>query len=192
MSCEELNFHVREARIEDVEFLANNNIKCAYESEGMVLSLPVAQAGAHAIFDHPERGRYFIAELLNKQQQQEEKEEEEEEEEEKIEENDEEKEKDRRKVDKEDKRIGSLLVTFEWSDWKNAMIWWLQSVYVDSNYRGQGVFMSMCQYVKQQGVSQQIRSIRLYVDRSNIKAIQAYQKLDFQLSHYEIMEFESF
>ena len=45
--------------------------------------------------------------------------------------------------------IGSLLITFEWSDWRNCNMWYIQSVYVDSEFRGQGVFTSLYQRVVQ-------------------------------------------
>lgn len=86
--------------------------------------------------------------------------------------------------------IGSLLVTFEWSDWRNQEIWWLQSVYVSQLRRGQGVFTALYQEVEKLARKENAAEVRLYLDKHNERAKSAYQKLGFQDSHYAIMTVE--
>lgn len=73
--------------------------------------------------------------------------------------------------------IGTLMITYEWSDWRNGMVWWIQSVYILSEHRSSGVFRKMYEYI-QHIVSEKenVMGIRLYVDRTNIIAQKAYNK----------------
>ncbi|MEA3446766.1 MAG: GNAT family N-acetyltransferase [Bacteroidota bacterium] len=85
--------------------------------------------------------------------------------------------------------IASMLMTPEWSDWRNATVLWFQSVYVISEYRGKGVFRSMYEklklFVKQ---SENIAGLRLYVDKRNIAAGKVYEKLGMNGDHYNFFE----
>ena len=87
--------------------------------------------------------------------------------------------------------VGSLLITYEWSDWRNATVWWIQSVYVDSDHRRQGVYTAMHDYVHAQAKTRDdICGIRLYVERTNLVAQQTYRSLGMDKSHYDLFEIE--
>ena len=90
---------------------------------------------------------------------------------------------------KENSIVGSLGVTFEWSDWRNGLFWWVQSVYVETEHRTEGIFSSMYKMVKTLA-KEDSRScgIRLYVEKKNDKAFNTYTKLGMQETHYRLME----
>jgi len=74
---------------------------------------------------------------------------------------------------------GCLMVTFEWSDWRNGDWWWLQSVYVKQEYRRHGVFRAMYHDVERAAqASPAVVGIRLYVERENHRAQSTYVSLD--------------
>jgi len=86
--------------------------------------------------------------------------------------------------------VGCLLITPEWSDWRNGMFWWLQSVYVLPEYRGQGIFTKMYQFAK--GMAKDFKigicGFRLYADRNNHIAHKTYSKLGMTRTNYLIFE----
>ena len=84
-------------------------------------------------------------------------------------------------------RLGQLMITTEWSDWRNCMIWWLQSVYTAPEYRGSGVFRALCEHVLGAADETECR-VRLYVERDNSRAIAAYRALGFDHCGYDVME----
>jgi GNAT superfamily N-acetyltransferase len=86
-------------------------------------------------------------------------------------------------------RCGCLLITPEWSDWRNAWIWWIQSVYVLPGHRKSGVFGTMYGYIKQL-VQQRsdVSGIRLYVDNTNISACEVYTRIGMNGDHYRTFE----
>ena len=76
------------------------------------------------------------------------------------------------------KVIGSLMVTFEWSDWRNGWFFWIQSVFVDGSYRRQGVYRLMHdEVINRCKASKDCCGIRLYVERNNINAQKVYKNL---------------
>ena len=86
--------------------------------------------------------------------------------------------------------IGQLMVTLEWSDWRNGEIWWIQSVYVHPDYRGRGVFKSLYQSLLQEAEAHpDVVGIRLYVEHNNHTAQDVYRKLGMKSGNYEVMEF---
>lgn len=85
--------------------------------------------------------------------------------------------------------VGSLMITFEWSDWNNSKYWYIQSLYVKKEYRRRGIFKSMYAYLKQIANEQKIASIRLYVDKENTKAQATYESLGMH-SHYTMYEYD--
>jgi GNAT superfamily N-acetyltransferase len=93
-------------------------------------------------------------------------------------------------VAEEDGRVvASLLITYEWSDWRNGVVWWIQSVYVRPENRRQRIYAGLYEHVKQIVDSQQnIRGIRLYVDRRNVPAQQVYTRLGMNGEHYQVFE----
>ncbi len=86
------------------------------------------------------------------------------------------------------KAIGSLMLTREWSDWTDRWYLWIQSVYVAPEYRGKGVYKAMYKKVKETAVAEGISTIRLYVDKTNLRAQSVYQRLGMQESHYLLYE----
>ena len=87
--------------------------------------------------------------------------------------------------------VGSLLITYEWSDWNNATHWWIQSVYVDAAWRRRGVYRALYEHVlgTVEGRSD-VCSIRLYVERTNTVAQQTYKALGMSHSHYDMYEID--
>jgi GNAT superfamily N-acetyltransferase len=86
--------------------------------------------------------------------------------------------------------VGQILVTFEWSDWRNGNFWWLQSVYVHPAQRLQQIFRQLYEYVQSQAHLNQepICGYRLYVEEKNHQAHQAYANLGFQETAYHMYE----
>ena len=77
------------------------------------------------------------------------------------------------------------MITYEWSDWRNGVIWWIQSVYVAPEYRRRGLYRSLYQYIKTAALKDgSIPELRLYVDQHNKSAQRTYQALGMQQSHY--------
>ncbi|TFH46197.1 MAG: GNAT family N-acetyltransferase [Bacteroidia bacterium] len=84
--------------------------------------------------------------------------------------------------------VASLMITFEWSDWRNANIWWFQSVYVIPEYRRMGVFRLMYDHVKNEGIAQGIAGLRLYVESENTRAQKTYESMGMDGAHYKTYE----
>ena len=85
--------------------------------------------------------------------------------------------------------IGQLLITYEWSDWRNATFWWIQSVYVHPAWRNRGVFRSLYKYVLRQAEAHSdVCGIRLYVEKDNAKAMTVYDKLGLRPTPYRVVE----
>jgi ribosomal protein S18 acetylase RimI-like enzyme len=85
--------------------------------------------------------------------------------------------------------IGCLMTTYEWSDWRNGTVLWIQSVYVAKEHRGSGVYKKMYNYIKQlvEG-DPDLKGIRLYVDKTNANAQKTYQKIGMNGDHYTVYE----
>ncbi|HHX80903.1 MAG TPA: GNAT family N-acetyltransferase [Acholeplasmataceae bacterium] len=93
--------------------------------------------------------------------------------------------------EKDNRIVGQLMITREWSDWRNGYFAWIQSVYVDQEYRNQNVFRSLFMYVKEMvGKSTEYCGLRLYVDKDNKRAQGVYQKLGMTESDYLMYEYE--
>ncbi len=92
-------------------------------------------------------------------------------------------------VEEDGKVIASLLTTFEWSDWRNSQVLWIQSVYVIQEYRAKGVFKLMYSEIKKLVTNNPNYSgIRLYVDKTNTNAQKVYTKIGMQGEHYSLFE----
>lgn len=84
---------------------------------------------------------------------------------------------------------GSLMVTFEWSDWRDGLFWWIQSVYVRPQARRQGVFRALYARVSQLALQDPgVCGLRLYVERDNTRAQGTYESLGMQRTHYLVYE----
>jgi ribosomal protein S18 acetylase RimI-like enzyme len=85
--------------------------------------------------------------------------------------------------------VGQIMVTYEWSDWRNGMIWWIQSVYVHGDYRRSGVFSALYRHVESLARRDpQVSGIRLYVERDNARARRTYESLGMDMTDYRVMQ----
>ena len=85
--------------------------------------------------------------------------------------------------------IGQCLITYEWSDWRNAQFWWIQSVFVEPQWRRRGVYQRMHDHLRQLAqATPGVCGIRLYVEENNVAAQQAYRRAGMQRSHYLVFE----
>jgi GNAT superfamily N-acetyltransferase len=87
--------------------------------------------------------------------------------------------------------VGGLMVTFEWSDWRNAWFWWIQSVYILPEQRGTGLYRSLYDFVKSRAAEKgDVCGFRLYVETENERAQAVYDKVGKHRSHYLMYEEE--
>lgn len=86
------------------------------------------------------------------------------------------------------KVVASLLITYEWSDWRNCNVWWFQSVFVLPDYRRQGIFRKMYTHVRTKAEEQGIAGLRLYVETNNTRAKKTYEALGMSSEHYSFYE----
>lgn len=85
--------------------------------------------------------------------------------------------------------VASLMVTFEWSDWRNKAFWWIQSVYVEPAHRRCGVFTRLFQEVRARAASSgEVCGLRLYVEQQNRAAQATYRSLGMAETHYDMYE----
>jgi|SRR5215831_21058022 len=85
--------------------------------------------------------------------------------------------------------VGQLLITFEWSDWRNGTFWWIQSVYVAEGFRGRGVFRALFQHIQEMAKqTPAVCGLRLYVEAENEGARDTYARLGMKRTSYEIFE----
>lgn len=85
--------------------------------------------------------------------------------------------------------VASLMVLYEWSDWRNGNVAWIHSVYVIPDYRSKGVFKSMYLFLKEMVRKEDsLKGLRLYVDKANHRARRVYEKMGMSAEHYELFE----
>jgi GNAT superfamily N-acetyltransferase len=85
--------------------------------------------------------------------------------------------------------IGQLMITYEWSDWRNGVFWWIQSVYVDPAWRRRGVFRRIHEAVVSQAKADvKVCGLRLYVEQDNHTAEAVYQRVGLKRSVYKVYE----
>lgn len=85
--------------------------------------------------------------------------------------------------------IGQLMLTYEWSDWRNGMVWWIQSVYVHGDYRRKGVFSALYRHVESLARQDpEVCGLRLYVERDNARAQSTYEALGMHMTNYLVMQ----
>jgi len=151
---------IRRATISDVETISEFNAALARETEARILDGHLLRSGVEAILQDPHKGWYAVAVSPSGSVQ--------------------------------SKVVGQILITFEWSDWRNGSFWWLQSLYVDQPYRQQGVFRQLYDYVYGQARenSEKVCGFRLYVERKNHQAYQAYAHMGFQETVYQMHEID--
>ena len=94
-------------------------------------------------------------------------------------------------VESGDALVGQLLLTYEWSDWRNGRFWWIQSVYVAPSHRRQGVFSALYRHVE--ALARQdpaVCGLRLYVEEHNADALDTYRALGMSPTGYHVLEIE--
>jgi len=91
-------------------------------------------------------------------------------------------------AESDSKVVASLLITYEWSDWRNCNVWWFQSVYVIPEFRRQGVFRKMYNHIRELAEEQDIAGLRLYVETKNSRAQKTYEALGMSSEHYAFYE----
>jgi ribosomal protein S18 acetylase RimI-like enzyme len=84
--------------------------------------------------------------------------------------------------------VGQLLITFEWSDWRNRMVWWIQSVHVATEARRAGVFRALYEQARKQAQAVGAAGLRLYVDTTNTRAQAVYAAVGMKGEHYRVFE----
>ena len=84
---------------------------------------------------------------------------------------------------------GSLMITYEWSDWRNGLFWWIQSVYVEPAARRNGVFTALYQCVKQMAQDDASAcGLRLYMEQDNLPARAVYMAMGMETTPYQVFE----
>ena len=152
------NISTREATRADIKYIAEFQHAMALETENRTLDALTLKQGISAVFDAPQKGCYIVADV---------------------------------NADEESgaQVLGSLLITYEWSDWNNATYFWIQSVYVDSAWRRRGVYRALYEHVLSMAAKRGDNcGIRLYVERTNTIAQQAYNNLGMHKSPYDLYE----
>jgi GNAT superfamily N-acetyltransferase len=143
---------IRCASSDDVETIAEFQLRMAMETEHLALDREALYAGVRAILKDPRKGRYWVADV-------------------------------------DGQVVGSLLVTPEWSDWRNGSFWWIQSLYVREEYRRQGVFRKLFGHLQQLVQSNGgVLGLRLYVATTNAAAQRAYEAMGMNGQHYRMYE----
>jgi ribosomal protein S18 acetylase RimI-like enzyme len=142
----------REGMPADAAVIVEFQLAMARETEDLELDFDICTRGVDAVFERPELGRYYLAEI-------------------------------------DGRVVASLLITYEWSDWRNGMVWWIQSVYVAPEARQQGVYGGLYAHVKARAeADERVRGIRLYVDLRNTRAQGVYTRLGMNGEHYRVFE----
>jgi GNAT superfamily N-acetyltransferase len=92
-------------------------------------------------------------------------------------------------VDERGEVVGQMMITFEWSDWRNGWFWWVQSVYVREDARRSGVFRALYASIERQAAADpEVIGLRLYFDRENTRAQATYRALGMSDTNYGMME----
>lgn len=94
-------------------------------------------------------------------------------------------------AERDDAIVGGLMVTYEWSDWRNGWFWWIQSVYILPEARGQKLYRRMYEFVKLRAAhAGNVCGFRLYVENDNVNAQKVYDAVGMSASHYLMYEEE--
>ncbi len=88
----------------------------------------------------------------------------------------------------EERIVGQLMITYEWSDWRNGLFWWIQSVYIHPDFRLKGIYRKLYDFILHESKKHHVCGIRLYVDKSNLSAKKTYLKCGMEASHYDLFE----
>ncbi len=158
-----MNLRIRDAHPADAVLLAQWAVAMAQETEAKALMPATVLAGVGAGIADPARASYFIAmqEAVVGGRE------------------------------TITAPVGTLMVTHEWSDWRNGDWWWIQSVYVEPGYRRQGVLSALYRHVEQLARDTRgVIGLRLYVERENAVAQRTYAALGMRDAGYRLFETE--
>lgn len=87
------------------------------------------------------------------------------------------------------RRVGQMMITYEWSDWRNGVFWWIQSVWVEPDFRGQGVFKALYGHVEAMARQDPgVCGLRLYVEHENTRAQETYVRCGMKRTVYQMFE----
>ncbi len=87
--------------------------------------------------------------------------------------------------------VGQILITYEWSDWRNGVFWWIQSVYVHADYRRRGVFQQLYRHIAEQARhAGTVCGLRLYVEKENQRAQATYRRMGMVEAPYHVYELD--
>lgn len=87
------------------------------------------------------------------------------------------------------RRVGQMMITYEWSDWRNGMFWWIQSVWVEPEFRGQGIFKALYAHVEKLARADAgVCGLRLYVEQDNERAQGTYVRCGMKRTAYQMFE----
>ena len=87
--------------------------------------------------------------------------------------------------------LGQLMITYEWSDWRNGNFWWIQSVYVAEEFRGRGIFRALFEHIHNLARERKdVCGVRLYMDMHNETARRTYERLGLKRTDYELFEID--
>lgn len=157
------HLRIREAHAHDRDLLAEWAIAMAWETEHKKLDPDTVRRGMAAGIADPAKARYFIA-------------------------------MDEAEIAGRETiaaPVGTLMLTREWSDWRDGDWWWIQSVYVPPGHRRKGVFAALYRHVEKLArESQGVVGLRLYVERDNANAQKTYASLGMVDAGYAIFEAE--
>ncbi|MBW7906769.1 MAG: GNAT family N-acetyltransferase [Phycisphaerae bacterium] len=150
---------IRRATPADAELIAAFNQAMAAETEGRRLDGATLAAGVRAVLREPARGVYYLAERSEGLSA------------------------------RGGAVVGQLLLTYEWSDWRNGWFWWIQSVYVAPAARGGGVYRKLHEHVAALArAAGDVCGVRLYVDAGNAAAQAVYRRLGMTVTNYRLFE----
>ncbi|MEO8648558.1 MAG: GNAT family N-acetyltransferase [Acidobacteriota bacterium] len=93
-------------------------------------------------------------------------------------------------AEEEGKIVAGLMVTYEWSDWRDGWFWWIQSVYTLPEHRAKGIYRRLYEFVKERAEARNVCGFRLYVENTNNAARSVYETLGMFRSHYLMYEEE--
>ena len=92
-------------------------------------------------------------------------------------------------AEKDNELAGTCMVTTEWSDWRDGLFWWIQSVYVKPAHRKQGVYTAMYNKIRSLADAQpDVWGFRLYVEKDNVIAQKTYESLGMSVTDYLLYE----
>jgi len=155
---------VRPATADDLNTLARFNEAMAEETEDKPLDPETVRAGVQGLFDDPTRGFYLVAErddqIVGSPSE-----------------------------STSSQVLGALMITPEWSDWRNGTFWWIQSVYVRPQARRTGVYTALHRDVRRRARAEdEVCGLRLYVERGNAPARDTYERLGMTETSYRMYE----